>query len=95
MKAGVLQIIHTDTTTIEKYFVPGGFALSHENSVTDITCPEAVKLDDIDVSLVSSQYAEAKRIHDSSEAGSKAQAEAGVDMEVGRALAGALGVTLA
>lgn len=33
LKAGVLQIIH-ESGDPEKYFVAGGFALTHENSVT-------------------------------------------------------------
>ncbi len=35
LKAGVVQIIHSETgSDVEKYFVPGGYALSHPNSVT-------------------------------------------------------------
>jgi F-type H+-transporting ATPase subunit delta len=33
LKPGVLQILHEDGET-EKYFVSGGFALTHPNSVT-------------------------------------------------------------
>lgn len=34
LKAGVLQIFHEGTSEPEKYFVPGGFSLTHANSVT-------------------------------------------------------------
>ena len=34
LKAGVLQIIHEDGGDPEKFFVPGGFSLTHENSTT-------------------------------------------------------------
>lgn len=35
LKAGVVQIFHEEgTSEAEKYFVPGGYALTHENSVT-------------------------------------------------------------
>lgn len=34
LKAGVLQIFHEGTSDPEKYFVPGGFSLTHANSVT-------------------------------------------------------------
>ncbi|GMI06512.1 hypothetical protein TrVE_jg1448 [Triparma verrucosa] len=95
MKAGVLQILHTDGGDAEKYFVPGGFALSHENSVTDITCPEAVPLDDLDGSAISSAFADAKKEYDSAEDGSEAKAAAQIDMEVNRAMAAALGTTIA
>merc|ERR1711966_1811 len=43
LKAGVLQIFHDDSSEPEKYFVPGGFSLTHPNSVTDVSCPEAAK----------------------------------------------------
>jgi F0F1-type ATP synthase epsilon subunit len=35
LKPGVVQIYHTETgSEVEKYFVPGGYALTHPNSVT-------------------------------------------------------------
>jgi len=43
----------------EKYFVSGGFALTHANSVTDIAVVEAAKLEDIDPEAVPKIYAEA------------------------------------
>lgn len=72
-----------------------GFALSHENSVTDITCPEAVKLDDLDAATITSNFADAKKEFDSAEEGSEAKAGAQIDMEVNRAMAFALGTTIA
>eukprot|EP00816_Leptocylindrus_hargravesii_P010787 CAMPEP_0196810830 /NCGR_PEP_ID=MMETSP1362-20130617/14489_1 /TAXON_ID=163516 /ORGANISM="Leptocylindrus danicus, Strain CCMP1856" /LENGTH=137 /DNA_ID=CAMNT_0042185987 /DNA_START=108 /DNA_END=521 /DNA_ORIENTATION=+ len=95
LKAGVLQIIHEDGGEPEKFFVPGGFSLTHENSTTDITCPEAVKFDDIDGAVVSSEYEAAKAAFGSAEDGSVAKAEAQIDMEVYRAMGGAVGITLA
>merc|ERR1712071_545506 len=95
MKAGVLQIFHeSGSSDPEKYFVPGGFSLTHANSVTDISCPEAVKLDDIDSAAVSSNFETAKNTYASAEAGSAEQAGAQVDMEVFRAMGSAIGVTL-
>jgi F-type H+-transporting ATPase subunit delta len=37
MKAGVLQIIHEGSSEPEKYFVPGGFSITHPNSIT-VSC---------------------------------------------------------
>jgi len=34
LKAGVLQILHESAGEPEKYFVPGGFSITHDNSVT-------------------------------------------------------------
>eukprot|EP00586_Coscinodiscus_wailesii_P010362 CAMPEP_0172501270 /NCGR_PEP_ID=MMETSP1066-20121228/147829_1 /TAXON_ID=671091 /ORGANISM="Coscinodiscus wailesii, Strain CCMP2513" /LENGTH=137 /DNA_ID=CAMNT_0013275945 /DNA_START=235 /DNA_END=648 /DNA_ORIENTATION=- len=94
LKAGVLQIFHEDAGEPEKYFVAGGFSLTHANSVTDISCPEAVKLDDIDSSAVSSNFESAKNAYTSAEDGSAAQAEAQIDMEVNRAMGTAIGLNL-
>eukprot|EP00565_Helicotheca_tamesis_P007368 CAMPEP_0185723492 /NCGR_PEP_ID=MMETSP1171-20130828/321_1 /TAXON_ID=374046 /ORGANISM="Helicotheca tamensis, Strain CCMP826" /LENGTH=167 /DNA_ID=CAMNT_0028391205 /DNA_START=52 /DNA_END=555 /DNA_ORIENTATION=+ len=95
LKAGVLQIMHEGAAAEpEKYFVPGGFSITHENSVTDISCPEAVKLDDIDPAAVTSNFEAARSAYSSAEAGSAAQAEAQIDMEVYRSMGSAVGVTL-
>lgn len=56
--------------------------------------PEAVKLDDIDSSAVTSQFEAAKSAFGSAAAGSMEQAEAQVDMEVNRAMGLAIGLTL-
>lgn len=97
LKPGVVQIVHEEGATgdSEKYFVPGGYALTHPNSVTDVVVPEAVKLDDLDSSAVQSQYDAAKSAYASATAGSVEQAEAQIDMEVNRAMGLAIGLNLA
>jgi F-type H+-transporting ATPase subunit delta len=95
LKAGVLQIIHEGQAEPEKYFVAGGFSLTHPNSVTDISCPEAVKIDDIDPAEVTKNYEAAKAAFSSSESGSVAQAEAQIDVETNRAMGAAVGLNLA
>jgi F0F1-type ATP synthase epsilon subunit len=59
-----------------------------------VVCPEAVKLDDIDPSAVASQYEAAKAAFSSAAAGSLEQAEAQIDMQVNRAMASAIGITV-
>ena len=61
----------------------------------DVVCPEAVKLDDLDMAAITSQYEAAKSAFNSAAAGSIEQAEAQIDMEVNKAMATALGTTLA
>jgi hypothetical protein len=56
---------------------------------------EAVKLDDIDPSAVTSNYEAAKSAYGSATAGSVEQAEAMIDMEVNKAMGLAIGLTLA
>jgi len=60
----------------------------------EITCPEAVKLDDIDSSLVTKNFDTAKSAYQSAEAGSIEQAEAQVELEVNKAMGLALGISL-
>ena len=61
----------------------------------DIVCPEAVKLDDIDSAAVQKNYEAAKAKAAAAEAGSMEAAEAMIEVEVNRAMGGALGLTLA
>mmetsp|Transcript_12270 Transcript_12270/g.26837 ORF Transcript_12270/g.26837 Transcript_12270/m.26837 type:complete len:171 (-) Transcript_12270:130-642(-) len=94
LKPGVVSITHTDGSEPENFFVPGGFALTHPNSTTDISCPEAVKLDDIDSSVVTGAFESAKAIYEKADDGSIEKAEAQIDMEVNKALGAALGMSL-
>ena len=93
LKPGVLQILHGGGEDPEKFFVSGGFALTHESSVTDISAVEAFKLDDIDPEAVKESYASAKAKFDAaSDEADKAAAQ--VAMETSRALAIAVGVAV-
>lgn len=94
LKAGLLTIKHGDGED-EKYFVPGGFSLTHEGSTTDIVCPEAVKVDALDPAIVSANYEAAKAKQSAAEAGSADAAEAMIEVEVNKAMGGALGLSLA
>ena len=69
------------------------FAVSTSN-FQDVVCPEAVKLDDLDASAVSSAFEAAKSAYASAAAGSVEQAEAQIDMEVNRAMGTAIGLNL-
>ena len=96
VKPGVIQIQHDESdTTWEKYFVVGGFAITHKDSTTDISCPEAVKVDDIDSTAVSANFEKAKSALAAAEAGSVAAAEAQIEMVVNGAMGSAVGLTLA
>mmetsp|Transcript_3674 Transcript_3674/g.5481 ORF Transcript_3674/g.5481 Transcript_3674/m.5481 type:complete len:166 (-) Transcript_3674:332-829(-) len=94
LKAGVLQILHDGVAEPEKYFVAGGFSITHANSTTDISCPEAVKIDDIDAAAVTAVFEAAKSAFASAEADSVESAEAQIDMEVSKAMGAAVGVSL-
>jgi hypothetical protein len=57
-------------------------------------CPEAVKLDDLDPSVVTSQFETAKSGMNAAAGGSKEQAEFQIAMDVNRAMGLALGINL-
>lgn len=52
LKPGVVEL--HDGTEVSKYFVSGGFAFVHPNSVTDICVLEAATLDQFDSTAVKS-----------------------------------------
>mmetsp|Transcript_40218 Transcript_40218/g.54705 ORF Transcript_40218/g.54705 Transcript_40218/m.54705 type:complete len:164 (-) Transcript_40218:352-843(-) len=94
LKPGVLSIVHDATSEPEKYFITGGFALTHDTSVTDVSAFEAVKLDDLDADAIKSGYASAQSAFASATAGSVEQATAQIEMETSKDMALALGMTL-
>ena len=94
LKPGMVSIVHAAGEEAEKFFVSGGFALTHADSSTDISALEAVKLDDLDLEAIKATFASSKSAFDSAEAGSMAKAEAQVSMETAKAMAAALDVSL-
>ena len=92
LKPGVLQILHGSGEEPEKFFVSGGFALTHESSVTDISAVEAFKLDDIDPEAVKESYASSKAKFDASS--DEVEKHRTGRAETSRALAIAVGVAV-
>ncbi len=94
MKPGIVSIVHGAGEEPEKFFVSGGFALTHADSSTDVSALEAVKLEDLDIEAIKSTFASSKSAFDSAEAGSMAKADAQISMETAKAMAAALEVAL-
>ncbi|KMZ64418.1 ATP synthase epsilon chain [Zostera marina] len=79
LKPGLLSV-HQDTE-VTKYFVSGGFAFIHANSVTDIVAVEAVPIDQIDLELVQKGMAEStQKLNAATTDLEKAEAQIGVDV---------------
>eukprot|EP01038_Epipyxis_sp_PR26KG_P013025 gene13025-17457_t len=93
LKPGVVTVIHTSGET-EKFFVPGGFAVTAVDSATDISVPEAVPLSDIDEAAVKANYAEAVKAASAAPEGSIAKAVALIEADVYSAMGRAVGVTV-
>jgi F-type H+-transporting ATPase subunit delta len=71
----------------EKFFVSGGFAVTHADSVQDVSVPEAFPLSEFDPAVVKSELAEAMKAGPGS-------VEATIKVGVYGALARALGVSV-
>ena len=95
LKPGLVEIHFTkDDKEPAKYFVSGGFALTHENSTTDIAAVEACKLEDLDEVAAKAQLAEAKGALSSAAEGSADEAKAQIAIDVNTAICRALGVAV-
>lgn len=95
LKPGVVAIYADQDGEPENYFVSGGFAFTHANSVTDITAIEAVKVEDIDEDAARSGLASFKSAMDSATPETREHAEAQVGFECHEAMCEALGISTA
>jgi F-type H+-transporting ATPase subunit epsilon len=93
LRPGVVRVDYADNST-EDFFIPGGFSFKHAHNVMDVSAPEGVKLDQVDVEALRAANSEATKRRDAATAGSKEHAEAKLSLEVYRALAQALKVTV-
>jgi len=72
LEPGVVSVIHIGGA-VEKYFIPGGFAITKADSTTDISVPEAVPMADLDEASIKTCFAEASAAASSSAEGSVAK----------------------
>lgn len=93
LRPGVVRVDYKDST-FEEYFVPGGFGFKHANNTMDVSAPEGVKLDLIDVDALKSANATAQKALAAAAAGSKEAAEAKIALELYTSLAQSLKVQL-
>lgn len=93
LRPGVVRVDYLDNTS-EEVFIPGGFAFKHPNNSLDISAPEAVKLDTIDVEALRSANAEAVKALAAAGSDVKAAAEAKIALEVYGALGKSLKISL-
>ena len=100
--SGQVALEHSDTVEAlrqegeaEKFFVSGGFAFTHANSVTDITAVEAVKVEDLDEDAARSGLASFKSAMDSATPETREHAEAQIGFECHEAMCEALGISTA
>ncbi|KAH6790450.1 ATPase [Perilla frutescens var. frutescens] len=79
LKPGVLSVHEGNDVT--KYFVSGGFAFVHANSIADIVAIEATPVDQIDPNLVQKGLAEfQQKLNTASTDLEKAEAQIGIDV---------------
>ncbi|KAL7107449.1 hypothetical protein ACP275_06G055600 [Erythranthe tilingii] len=79
LKPGVISV--HEGNDISKYFLSGGFAFIHANSVADIIAIEATPVDRLDPNLVQKGLAEfQQKLNSASTDAEKAEAQIGVDV---------------
>lgn len=79
LKPGVISV--HEGSDVSKYFLSGGFAFVHANSIADIIAIEAVPVDRIDPALVQKGLAEFQQKMSSATTDvEKAEAQIGVDV---------------
>jgi F0F1-type ATP synthase epsilon subunit len=93
LKAGVIRVDYKDNSS-EEFFVPGGFAFKHANNVMDVSAPEGVKLENIDVDALRAAATEAGKDLAAAAPGSKAAAEARLALDMYKVLGQAVKVTV-
>ncbi|XP_074280049.1 ATP synthase subunit delta', mitochondrial-like [Silene latifolia] len=77
LNPGVLSLHEGNETT--KYFISGGFALTHPNSVTDLIAEESVPIERIDPDLVQKGLADfSQKLSSSTSEYEKVEAQVGV-----------------
>ncbi|KAF1329551.1 Atp synthase subunit delta', partial [Globisporangium splendens] len=81
LKPGVIKVHLEREKDVQSFFTPGGFALTHANSVTDIACVELVKIEDIDAAATEASLNRYKAALATAAEGSpeKLDAQIGVD----------------
>ena len=90
---GIVTVNHTDNS-VEKVFIPGGFAFKHANNNMDVSTPEAVKLDMVDADALRSAAASEAKKRDGALPGSKEHVEASLCLDVYKSLSQSMGVAL-
>ena len=77
---------------VDNYFISGGFALTHDNNVTDISAPEAYALDDLDESIIKSSLASAQKTLAAEAEGSESKQVAQIEVDTLSAMGRAIGM---
>lgn len=92
LKPGLVQIYKTDGGEPEKFFVSGGFAVTHADAKTDVSVSEAVKLDELDPEAAKKGYNEYKLKMEAAPAESQERAQLQIAVETYEAMCYALGI---
>ena len=94
LKPGLLQIFESvgDSEPVEKWFISGGFSMSHESSTTDIMAVECVKLQDLDAEAAKRGVAQFRAAVEAAAPDSQERAVAQISLDVHEAMCSALGV---
>lgn len=90
LKPGVIKVHVEREKDVQSFFTPGGFALTHANSTTDIACVELVKVEDIDASAAEAGLNKYKAALATAAEGSQDKIDAQIGVETHQAMLAAV-----
>lgn len=90
LKPGVIKVHVEREKDVQSFFTPGGFALTHANSVTDIACVEVVKVEDLDAAAVEAGLNKFKAALAAAAEGTPEKIDAQIGVETHQAMLAAL-----
>eukprot|EP00514_Thraustochytrium_sp_LLF1b_P004118 CAMPEP_0184519178 /NCGR_PEP_ID=MMETSP0198_2-20121128/6485_1 /TAXON_ID=1112570 /ORGANISM="Thraustochytrium sp., Strain LLF1b" /LENGTH=165 /DNA_ID=CAMNT_0026909671 /DNA_START=198 /DNA_END=695 /DNA_ORIENTATION=+ len=94
LKPGMVQVFKTENGPAETFFVPGGMAITSENSHTQIAAADIATLEELDGSAAQKLYQETKKQLESLAEGTQEHAVAQAELDVYEAVCTAVGITL-
>lgn len=90
LKPGVIKVHVEREKDVQSFFTPGGFALTHANSITDIACVELVKVEDIDATAAEAGLNKYKAAFATAAEGSQDKIDAQIGVETHQAMLAAV-----
>jgi len=85
LKPGIV-LVDYGREDMDRFFISGGFAFTHDNGTVEVSAPEGVRIEDIDPDLVRQKAEELRVAADNAAEGSVEEAEAHLGLEVYRAI---------
>ncbi len=94
LRPGAVVIQKEETSGSETFFVPGGFALTHPGSTTDIAAADIISRDEIDTDLLRKQLESTRKKLESLDDDTQEHTIAQIEMNVYEAACDMMGIAI-